>query len=107
MTMIELLVPRFVPCAAHRLGPSPHPHSLNPHTWHFTHPSAYSSCDPQSGHVPINPPLSVTASNPSCPCAPPNVASPLALGATRTDPVICSLAGTPPCFDPPSPKSSC
>ena len=35
------------------------PHSLNPQTWHFTHPSAYSSCDPQSGHVPMNvsPPL--------------------------------------------------
>ncbi len=31
----------------------PHPHSLNPHTWHFTHPSAYSICDPQSGQVPM------------------------------------------------------
>ncbi len=30
------------------------PHSLKPHTWHFTHPSAYSICDPQSGHVPMN-----------------------------------------------------
>ena len=31
-----------------------HPHSENPQTWHFTHPSANSSCDPQSGHVPMN-----------------------------------------------------
>lgn len=31
-----------------------HPHSLNPHTWHFTHPSANSSCEPQSGQVPMN-----------------------------------------------------
>lgn len=35
-------------------SPQVHPHSLNPHTWHFTHPSANSSCDPQSGHVPMN-----------------------------------------------------
>ena len=31
-----------------------HPHSLYPHTWHFTHPSANSSCEPQSGQVPMN-----------------------------------------------------
>jgi hypothetical protein len=30
-----------------------YPHSLKPHTWHFTHPSANSSCEPQSGHVPM------------------------------------------------------
>lgn len=30
------------------------PHSENPQTWHFTHPSAYSNCEPQSGHVPMN-----------------------------------------------------
>src|SRR4051812_24548530 len=29
-----------------------HPHSLKPHTWHFMHPSANSSWDPQSGHAP-------------------------------------------------------
>ena len=31
-----------------------HPHSLKPHTWHFMHPSANSSCDPQSGQAPTN-----------------------------------------------------
>lgn len=30
-----------------------HPHSLKPHTWHFTQPSAYSSWLEQSGHVPM------------------------------------------------------
>lgn len=34
--------------------PHAHPHSEKPHTWHFTHPSANSSCEPQSGHVPMN-----------------------------------------------------
>src|SRR3712207_8843168 len=29
-------------------------HSEKPHTWHFTHPSANSSCEPQSGQVPMN-----------------------------------------------------
>lgn len=48
-----------VKCASARNW-SLYPHSEYPHTWHFTHPSANSSCDPQSGHVPMNaspPPL--------------------------------------------------
>ena len=45
------------------------PHSLNPHTWHFTQPSAYSSCEPQSGHVPMND-SEARASNESCACSP-------------------------------------
>jgi hypothetical protein len=36
-----------------RLHPPPHPHSLYPHTWHFWHPSANSSCPLQSGHTPM------------------------------------------------------
>ena len=45
----QLAAPRSSPCAA-----SAQPHSLNPHTWHFTQPSANSSWLPQSGHVPMN-----------------------------------------------------
>jgi hypothetical protein len=30
-----------------------YPHSLYPHTMHFTHPSAKFSSDAQSGHVPM------------------------------------------------------
>src|SRR5918997_312490 len=33
-------------------GDHDQPHSLKPHTWHFMHPSANSSCDPQSGQAP-------------------------------------------------------
>src|SRR5262245_42795250 len=43
-----------------------HPHSLKPHTWHFMHPSANSSCDPQSGQAPD----SVSCSPPSTICSP-------------------------------------
>src|SRR5690349_16174465 len=49
------------------------PHSLKPHTWHFTHPSAYSSCEPQSGHVPMND-CCAPLSNANCACSPVGVA---------------------------------
>lgn len=66
-------VPRCRSCSccffAHSLSRSRHPHSLNPHTWHFTHPSANSSPEPQSGHVPMNVCASVLSAN-SCACAP-------------------------------------
>ena len=42
------------PAAAGAAHPSIQPHSLKPHTWHFTQPSANSSCEPQSGQVPMN-----------------------------------------------------
>ncbi len=45
-----------------------HPHSEKPQTWHFTHPSANSNCDPQSGQVPINasPALAADSNIPTC-----------------------------------------
>src|ERR1700712_2743414 len=60
-----------------------HPHSLNPHTWHFTHPSAYSSCEPQSGHVPMNvsPPLYASYDISVCPPACPVVRTTTGSGA--------------------------
>lgn len=45
------------------------PHSENPQTWHFTHPSANSSWLPQSGQVPMKASPPDIASN--CICAPP------------------------------------
>lgn len=33
--------------------PDHHPHSENPHTWHFMQPSANSSWEPQSGQAPV------------------------------------------------------
>ena len=61
-------------------------------TWHFTHPSANSNCDPQSGQVPINasPALAADSNIPTCSIPPtefriitgtPCPTLPLALGA--------------------------
>ena len=68
------------------------PHSENPHTWHFTHPSANSSWDPQSGHVPMNDCVYPLMSNPSCTFSAPWLS--VTAGADTTG-VTCSRAGTP------------
>src|SRR5260370_25122235 len=39
--------------AADGFGLAPHPHSLNPHTWHVAQPSTNASCEPQSGQAPM------------------------------------------------------
>ena len=49
-----------------------HPHSLKPHTWHFMHPSANSSCEPQSGQAPDR----VSCMPPSTICSPSSPATP-------------------------------
>ena len=72
-TAVETLPPDCQKTSASRHTRSAdHPHSLNPHTWHFTHPSANSSCEPQSGHVPMNtsPP---DLPNSTCCCSPPDI----------------------------------
>src|SRR5215208_5905664 len=67
-----------------------HPHSLKPHTWHFTHPSANSSELPQSGHCPMNdcafPSNAICSANSPCccPAAAPWCPFPLAVGDTDT-----------------------
>src|SRR5688572_2530228 len=72
-----------------------YPHSENPHTWHFTQPSANSSCEPQSGHVPMNDCVYPLMSNPSC-SGSEALAEPAGpSGAPATGFVICSSAGTP------------
>ena len=45
--------PTPVPRSPNTTSRSAQPHSLNPQTWHFTQPSANSSCEPQSGQVPM------------------------------------------------------
>ena len=69
------------------------PHSENPQTWHFTQPSAYSSCEPQSGHAPA----SVSCIPPSIICSPPRVTI-VVTGSARRAAVPGSSSCWIPCF---------
>src|SRR5712692_5565010 len=71
---------------------TPHPHSLNPHTWHLAQPSMNASCEPQSGQAPMKSWLVSRARSPAAPSGPP----------------ISSRAGTPAAAPPaPANKSCC
>src|SRR5262249_27972055 len=74
-----------------------HPHSLKPHTWHLMHPSANSSCEPQSGQAPEK----VSCMPPSIICSPPPMVTRETTGAASAS----AGAGAPgssscwmPCF---------